>query len=69
MSTTAPIAPAAPITPAALYTCAACGKAVIVLNGEIIRACLHTDAAVHANASAVVKGVASFASGPRAPTA
>jgi hypothetical protein len=38
------------------FKCACCGMAVIVLDGEIIRACPHTDAAVTADCTATAYG-------------
>lgn len=38
-----------------MYRCAQCGMAVIVLDGEIIRAC-HCNAAVVADATATMHG-------------
>ncbi len=40
-----------------MYRCAECNLAVIVADGEIIRGCLHTEAAVIAEASAQCAGV------------
>lgn len=39
-----------------MYQCAECKRAVIILNGEIIRACEHAEAGVLANLSAIVVG-------------
>ena len=39
------------------YYCKECGKAVIILNGKIIRACPHDKATVVASMSGTVKGV------------
>jgi hypothetical protein len=39
-----------------MYRCAECNLAVIVADGQIIRACPHPDAAVIAEASSVLKG-------------
>lgn len=38
------------------YTCAACGVRAIVLDGKVIRPCLHENAAVHAHLSATATG-------------
>lgn len=39
------------------YTCAACGKPVLIKDGQPQRECEHKDAAVIANMSAVARGV------------
>jgi hypothetical protein len=38
------------------YTCSKCGLAVIVFNGEVIKAC-HCEAPIIANMKATAKGV------------
>lgn len=38
------------------YTCSACGKPVIVLDGQTIRGCVHADAPVHLNLDCVLYG-------------
>lgn len=38
------------------FKCSACGLGVIVLDGKIIRACIHEDAAVSADCTATVYG-------------
>jgi hypothetical protein len=38
-----------------IYTCSACSTAVLVIDGKIIKAC-RCNAAVHASASASVRG-------------
>ena len=45
------------------YTCKQCGKPVVVMEGEIIRACPHPTASVIASVSAVVYGEADMAYG------
>jgi hypothetical protein len=42
------------------HRCAECGTAVIILEGEIIRACPHEEAAVIAEMEAVAYGVGSM---------
>lgn len=39
-----------------MYRCGECNLAVIVADGQIIRACTHTDAAVVADLAATMKG-------------
>ena len=42
------------------HRCAVCNRAVIILGGEIIRACLHDDAGVIAEMQAVAYGRSHF---------
>ncbi|MBX9793597.1 MAG: hypothetical protein K2Y02_04785 [Burkholderiaceae bacterium] len=44
-------------------TCGECGKAVAVLDGEVIRGCTHVTASVIVSLSATVYGAAEVAQG------
>lgn len=39
-----------------MYTCGACGKPVIVVNGMKVRSCTHLDAPIIASANAKLEG-------------
>ena len=43
------------VAPKPLYTCAACALAVLVVNGQVIKACT-CDAPIAANMTATVRG-------------
>lgn len=51
------------------YSCAECGKPVIVMEGQIMRACPHPTASVVASMTAVVYGEADVVSGKPAALA
>jgi len=52
------------MAPAPLHRCSACGVAVIVLDGRVIRAC-HCNATVVGSMSATVRGVGALNPPPK----